>query len=68
MEKGFFYYLENGMQPRQKEALARAGVEFFKKIEQIRKSGRGEVFEPAGWLCRDEKTKEGVAIIYFREF
>jgi hypothetical protein len=66
-EKGFFYYLENGMQTRQKEALARAGVEFFKQVEQIRRSGRGEVFEPAGLLCKDEKTKEGVAIIYFRD-
>jgi hypothetical protein len=67
VEKGFFYYLENGMQPRQKEALARAGVEFFKQVEQIRRSGRGDVFEPAGWLCRDENTKEGVVIIYFRD-
>ena len=55
------------MKEEQKKALARSGIEFFKQVEQMRRTGKGEVFAPVGWLCRDEKTKEGVAIIYFRD-
>jgi hypothetical protein len=66
-EKGFFYYLENGMESRQKKILAKAGEEFLKQVEQLRKTGKGEVAAPIGLKCRDEKTKEGVVLLYFRE-
>ena len=67
LEKGLFYYLENGMEQEQKEILVKKGKEFLKQVEQIRKSG-GEVFAPAGLTCRDEATKEGVVLLYFKEF
>jgi hypothetical protein len=68
VEKGFFYYLENGMEQEQKEILLRAGREFLKQVEQLKKGGKGEVFAPAGLTCRDEATKEGVVLLYFKEF
>jgi hypothetical protein len=68
VEKGFFHYLENGMEGKQKEVLAKAGREFLKKLEELKKKDKGKVFAPAGWVCRDEKTKEGVVLLYFKEF
>jgi hypothetical protein len=67
-ERGFFYYLENGMKEEQKEALSRAGEEFLKQVKQIKRSGKGDVFAPAGVTCKDEATKEGVVLLYFKEF
>jgi hypothetical protein len=67
VERGFFYYLENGMKEEQKKALARAGKEFLKQVNQLRKSGKGEVFAPIGFVCRDKETKEGVVILYFKD-
>jgi hypothetical protein len=67
LEKGLFYYLENGMEDRQKEILAKAGREFLKQVEQLKKGGKGEVSAPAGVTCKDEKTREGVVILYFKE-
>jgi hypothetical protein len=64
--KGFFYYLENGMEREQKEILAKAGKEFLKKIEELKRS-RNRVFAPAGLKCMDERTKEGVVLLYFKE-
>jgi len=43
VERGFFYYLENGMESRQKEILAKAGKEFMKQVEELKRSGRGKV-------------------------
>jgi hypothetical protein len=68
LEKGLFYYLENGMEREQKEILAKAGREFMKEVEQLKKGGKGEVSAPIGLKCMDEKTKEGVVLLYFREF
>jgi hypothetical protein len=67
-EKGFFHYLENGMKKEQKEALSRAGEEFLKQVKQIKGSGKGDVFAPTGLVCKDEATKEGVVLLYFKEF
>jgi hypothetical protein len=64
--KGLFHYLENGMEDRQKEVLAKAGKEFLKQVEQLK--SKGEVSAPIGFQCRDEKTREGVVLLYFREF
>jgi len=66
-EKGFFYYLENGMERKQKEILSREAKEFLKQIEQLKSTGEGKVFAPTGWVCRDKETKEGVVLLYFRE-
>jgi len=66
-EKGFFYYLANGMKEEQKKALAKAGEEFLKQVNRIRKSGKGDVFAPIGVVCKDKKTKEGVIIMYFKD-
>jgi hypothetical protein len=68
LKKGFLFYLENGMEREQKEVLARTGKEFLKQVEQLRKEGKGEVFAPAGLTCKDETTKEGVVLLYFKEF
>ena len=65
-KKGFLYYLENGMEDKQKEILAKAGKEFLKQVEQLR--SKGEVSAPAGLKCWDEKTREGVVLLYFKEF
>ena len=67
VEKGFFYYLENGMEQEQKKILLRAGQEFLKQVEQLRREG-GDVFAPVGITCRDEVAKEGVVLLYFKEF
>jgi hypothetical protein len=67
-EKGLFYHLENGMEREQKEILLRAGQEFLKQVEQLKREGKGDVFAPAGLVCRDETTKEGVVLLYFKEF
>jgi hypothetical protein len=64
--KGFFHYLENGMEDRQKEILAKAGKEFLKQVEQLK--NKGMVSAPAGLKCVDEATKEGVVLLYFKEF
>jgi hypothetical protein len=68
LERGLFYYLENGMEREQKEILAKTGKEFLKQVEQLRREGKGEVFAPAGLTCRDEASKEGVVLLYFKEF
>jgi hypothetical protein len=67
LEKGLFYYLENGMEREQKEILAKAGREFLKQVEELRKN-KGMVSAPAGLKCVDEATKEGVVLLYFKEF
>jgi len=66
--RGFFFYLENGMEQKQKEILAKTGREFLKQVEQLRKEGKGNIFAPAGLTCEDEATKEGVVLLYFKEF
>jgi hypothetical protein len=65
LERGFFYYLENGMESEQKEALLRAGKEFLKQVEQLK--SKGKVSAPAGLKCVDEAAKEGVVLLYFKE-
>jgi hypothetical protein len=56
------------MERGQKEILAKSGREFIRQVNQLRKSNKGDVFAPAGLVCHDEGTKEGVVLLYFKEF
>jgi len=61
VEKGFFYYLENGMTEKQKRILAATGKSFKEQLKGERD------FTSAGLVCRDEKTGERAVLLYFKE-
>ena len=58
-EKGFFYYLENGMTEEQKQIGVEARNKFLEQLGIER-----ENCTSAGLVCRDEKTEEEVVIFY----
>ena len=58
-EKGFFYYLENGMTEEQKQVTFKAGEKFLEQLG----IERGNCTS-AGLVCRDEKSGEEVVILY----
>jgi hypothetical protein len=61
-ERGFFYYLENGMEQRQKEILAREGKRFLEEIKRMKAEKKAKIIAAAGLICKDENTKEGVVL------
>jgi len=58
-EKGFFYYLENGMTDEQKQVTFNAGKRFLEQLGIER-----ENCTAGGLVCRDEETGEEVVIFY----
>ena len=61
-EKGFFYYLENGMTEEQKQVIFKAAEKFLEQLG-IERGNCGA----GGLVCRDEKTKEEVVILYNKQ-
>jgi hypothetical protein len=61
-EKGFFYYLENGMTEEQKQVTFKAGEKFLEQLGIER-----ENCTAGGLVCRDEKTNEKVFILFSKE-
>jgi hypothetical protein len=60
--KGFFYYLENGMTDEQKQVTFKAGEKFLEQLGIER-----ENCTAGGLVCKDEKTGEGIAILYSKQ-